>query len=71
MVLEEYGSKTHTDENYWQSTVLSTTIVGDMFWQFDDTLSTGNTSDDGYTIYYGTAEYTALVRALLKTSRVG
>ena len=36
-------------------------IAGDMYWQFGDTLSTGNTSDDGYTIYYGTAEYAELV----------
>lgn len=32
-----------------------------MFWQYGDTLSTGQTSDDGNTIFYGTSDYTVLV----------
>lgn len=34
---------------------------GDSFWQDGDTLSTGQTSNDGYTIYYGTSDWTCLV----------
>jgi len=60
-ILEEYGSKTHVNELPWQAEVMAQNIAGDMYWQFGDTLSTGNTSDDGYTIYYGTAEYAELV----------
>lgn len=61
VIMEEYGSTTHTDEIPWQTEVLDTETAGDMYWQYGDTLSTGETSNDGYTIYYGTAEYTEIV----------
>jgi mannan endo-1,4-beta-mannosidase len=61
-ILEEYGSLTHTDELPWQAEILKTNTAGDMYWQYGDTLSNGETSNDGYTIYYGTAEYAELVR---------
>jgi len=61
VILEEYGSLTHANEAEWQSTVLSTETAGDMFWQFGDQLSSGMTSDDGYTIYHGSDEYESLV----------
>ncbi|KAF7916876.1 hypothetical protein BELL_0168g00240 [Botrytis elliptica] len=61
LVLEEYGSPTHLNELPWQGTVLDTATAGSMYWQYGDTLSTGKTSDDGNTIYYGTSEYTTLV----------
>ncbi|KAH8821831.1 glycoside hydrolase superfamily [Xylogone sp. PMI_703] len=61
IILEEYGSNTHTNEESWQATVLSTQTAGDMFWQYGDTISSGQTANDGYTIYYGTSEYTAVV----------
>lgn len=61
VILEEYGSTTHSDEAAWQTTVLASQVAGDMYWQFGDTLSTGETANDGYTIYYGTSEYTTLV----------
>jgi mannan endo-1,4-beta-mannosidase len=61
VIAEEYGSTTHADEASWQSTVLSTETAGDMFWQFGDTISSGETANDGYTIYYGTSEFTTLV----------
>lgn len=34
---------------------------GDLFWQHGDQLSTGKTSDDTNTIYYGTSDWTGLV----------
>jgi len=61
VVLEEYGSTTHANEAAWQTTVLSSNIAGDQFWQFGDTISSGQTANDGYTIYYGTSEFTTLV----------
>jgi mannan endo-1,4-beta-mannosidase len=61
VILEEYGATVHTDEASWQTEVLNTNTAGDMYWQYGDTISTGQTSNDGNTIYYGTAEYTTLV----------
>jgi mannan endo-1,4-beta-mannosidase len=61
VIMEEYGSLTHADEAAWQAAVLGSQTAGDMVWQFGDTISTGKTPNDGYTIYYGTAEYSTLV----------
>ena len=61
VILEEYGSDTHADEAAWQATVLAGTVAGDLFWQYGDTISSGQTANDGYTIYYGTSEFTTLV----------
>ena len=36
-------------------------MAGDAFWQLGDTLSTGQTHDDGNTIYYGSSDWTCLV----------
>lgn len=36
-------------------------MAGDMFWQYGDNLSSGKTPDDGFTIYYGTSDYSTLV----------
>lgn len=63
-VLEEYGvtSNKSAVEGPWQQTALATNgIAGDMFWQWGDTLSGGQTSDDGNTIYYGSSDFTSLV----------
>jgi mannan endo-1,4-beta-mannosidase len=63
-VLEEYGATSNhvTIEQPWQQTSLATKgMAGDMFWQLGDTLSSGQTSNDGNTIYYGTDEWTQLV----------
>ncbi|KAL9113723.1 MAG: hypothetical protein Q9227_002168 [Pyrenula ochraceoflavens] len=62
-LLEEYG---YNDDpsimGPWQTDALKTTgVAGDMFWQDGDTLSTGQTSQDGNTIYYGTDLWTQLV----------
>jgi mannan endo-1,4-beta-mannosidase len=49
-------------EGEWQQTALNTTGIGaDTFWQFGDTLSSGKSPNDDYTIYYGTDDYTCLV----------
>lgn len=63
-LLEEYGvTYNHTQiEAPWQTQALDTAgVAGDMFWQLGDTLSTGETSDDGNTIYYGSSDWTVLV----------
>ncbi|KAG0648201.1 hypothetical protein D0Z07_5535 [Hyphodiscus hymeniophilus] len=61
VIMEEYGSLTLTDEAPWQAEVLDTETAGDMYWQYGDDLSTGETANDGYAIYYGSATYTTLV----------
>jgi mannan endo-1,4-beta-mannosidase len=63
-ILEEYGVTTNKTavEGPWQATALSTAgIAGDMYWQYGDTLSSGRTSDDGNTIYYGSSDFDTLV----------
>jgi mannan endo-1,4-beta-mannosidase len=69
VIMEEYGSDTHLDELPWQAEVLATNTAGDMFWQYGDTISTGETPNDGYTIYYNTTEYSELVSLLISESR--
>ena len=49
------------DEVPWQDEILDTETAGDLFWQYGDVISTGQTPNDGYAIYYGTADYTILV----------
>ena len=63
-LFEEYGITSNhvATEQPWQQTSLATNgVAGDMFWQDGDTLSTGQTSDDGNTIYYGSSDWTGLV----------
>ncbi|KAI1331345.1 glycoside hydrolase superfamily [Xylariaceae sp. FL0255] len=63
-LLEEYGAPSNhcSIEAPWQETALSTAgIAGDMFWQYGTTLSFGQTSDDGNTIFTGTSDWTCLV----------
>ncbi|KAI1807039.1 carbohydrate-binding module family 1 [Daldinia bambusicola] len=63
-LFEEYGSKTdHCGvEGKWQKTALSTKgLAADLFWQLGTTLSTGQTHNDGFTIYTGSSEWTCLV----------
>ncbi|KAI0473749.1 glycoside hydrolase superfamily [Xylariaceae sp. FL0804] len=63
-LLEEYGSTSDhcSVESEWQATALATTgMAGDLFWQLGTTISTGETSDDGYTIYTNTSDWTCLV----------
>ena len=49
------------DELPWIAEVLATDTAGLMYWQYGDDLSTGLTNNDGYAIYYGSADYTTLV----------
>jgi len=65
IILEEYGSSTKTDLVPWQAAALADQIAGHMYWQYGDTLSTGQTSNDGNTIYYGTSDYTTYVSIIL------
>ncbi|KAF9887693.1 hypothetical protein FE257_009646 [Aspergillus nanangensis] len=63
-VFEEYGMKGDhcTAEIEWQKTSLNTTgMGGDMFWQYGQTLSSGDSPDDQYTIYYGTDDWDCAV----------
>jgi mannan endo-1,4-beta-mannosidase len=63
-MLEEYGiTYSHCEiEAPWQATALEAEgVAADLFWQLGDTLSWGQTSNDGNTIYYGTDEWTCLV----------
>lgn len=61
---EEYGSTTdHCGaEVPWQQVSRTTTgIAADLFWQLGDTLSTGKTHNDGYTIYTNSADWKCMV----------
>lgn len=63
-IAEEYGATANkpTAISPWQATALKTSgVAADMFWQWGDTLSTGQTHNDGYTIYYGSADHKTLV----------
>ena len=63
-LFEEYGFESNKPATLgpWQNTALSTpSIAADAYWQFGDTLSTGKTSDDKYTIYYGSSDYKSLI----------
>ncbi|PMD15614.1 glycoside hydrolase family 5 protein [Hyaloscypha hepaticicola] len=65
-LLEEFGysDECAAVESGWQSTSLSTTgMAGDMFWQYGDTLPSCNcqTSNDGNTVYFNTSDWTCFV----------
>ncbi|KAF3008609.1 hypothetical protein E8E13_007929 [Curvularia kusanoi] len=69
-LLEEYGVDVASDhcpvEGKWQTTSLGLKDAGmgaDLFWQLGETVpSTGQqTHDDGFTIYYGSSDWTCLV----------
>ncbi|KAH7000011.1 fungal cellulose binding domain-containing protein [Ilyonectria destructans] len=61
---EEYGM-TYDQcaiESGWQDTSLAADgMAGDAFWQLGDTISTGQSHNDGNTIYYGSDVWTCLV----------
>jgi mannan endo-1,4-beta-mannosidase len=61
VILEEYGPTNHTEDLTWQQCVINTQTAGDMFWQYGDTISMGQSANDGNTIYYGTTEFNTLI----------
>jgi len=63
-LFEEYGvTSDHCSiEAPWQKTALSQEgVSSDLYWQYGDTLSTGQSPNDGNTFYYGTDEFECLV----------
>jgi mannan endo-1,4-beta-mannosidase len=62
-ILEEYGDNSNlTLLLTWQTAALNTVgIAGDLFWQYGDTLSFGETPQDGNTIYYNSSAYEQVV----------
>ena len=62
-VLEEFGFSNNCEvESAWEATSLgSEGNAMDMFWQYGDTLSYGQTHQDGNSVYYGTELYDCLV----------
>ncbi|KAK3987201.1 mannan endo-1,4-beta-mannosidase A [Cladorrhinum sp. PSN332] len=65
-VLEEYGvTSDHCNvQKSWQQVSRELALNGmasDMFWQWGDQLSTGQTHNDGHTVYYGSSMATCLV----------
>jgi len=63
-IVEEYGHSTKRELGPWQKTVLESNTAGDMYWQYGDTLSYGLTHDDGFAIYFGSADYETYVSPL-------
>lgn len=46
----------------WQKTSVATDgMAADLFWQFGDTISSGKSHDDSFTIYYGDSDWKCLV----------
>ncbi|KAK6531183.1 hypothetical protein TWF281_008008 [Arthrobotrys megalospora] len=62
-VLEEYGLTSNRGSAYpsWFSAITGSETAGDMYWQFGETLSSGQTHNDGFTIYYGSSEFNSLI----------
>ncbi|KLU81389.1 mannan endo-1,4-beta-mannosidase 1 [Magnaporthiopsis poae ATCC 64411] len=63
-LFEEYGSKNDhcKHEKPWQDAAISSEgNAVDLFWQWGDTISTGKTHDDSYTIYYGSSDAKCIV----------
>ncbi|GAB1319549.1 mannan endo-1,4-beta-mannosidase [Madurella fahalii] len=65
-LLEEYGvTSDHCNvQRTWQAAsrdLATNGMAGDMFWQWGDQLSTGQTHNDGHTVYYGSSLATCLV----------
>ncbi|KAJ5116927.1 hypothetical protein N7456_001275 [Penicillium angulare] len=63
-LMEEYGVTTDKCEieGQWQQTGLGAKGIGaDLFWQYGDKLSAGNSPNDNYTVYRGTDDYECVV----------
>jgi len=59
VIMEEFGVTDTQLSTYttWYSNVLSTGLTGDLIWQAGDTLTNGQTPNDGFAIYPGTSVY--------------
>ncbi|KAK3389317.1 glycoside hydrolase superfamily [Podospora didyma] len=71
-VFEEYGSTTDhcSVEKPWQAASRDADgNAGDMFWQWGDKLSSGQSANDGHTIYYGSSDATCLITDHIKAIR--
>ncbi|KAL4764713.1 glycoside hydrolase 5 family protein [Aspergillus foveolatus] len=63
-LFEENGMKDNhcTDELAWQKTALASPgMAADLFWHFGDNLSSGQTHNDRYTVYYGSDDWKCVV----------
>jgi mannan endo-1,4-beta-mannosidase len=64
-IFEEYGLVTAEKCDKmtgWQNQSLqSKGMAADMYWQYGDTISTGQTSDDGNTVFRGTKNWDCLI----------
>ncbi|KAF6813685.1 endo-beta-1,4-mannanase [Colletotrichum plurivorum] len=63
-LFEEYGSLSDhcAIEKAWQQVSRTAQgLGGDLFWQWGDRLSSGQTHDDGFTIYHGSSDHQCLV----------
>jgi len=60
VIVEEFGVLSNMVDVYtaWYDTILSTGLTGDLIWQAGSDLTNGETANDGYAIYPGTAVYT-------------
>ncbi|TFK25725.1 glycoside hydrolase [Coprinopsis marcescibilis] len=62
VILEEYGVTTNKPAVYtqWLKTIEESGLAGDLYWQAGSRLPTGNTHDDGYTVYPDQPAYSLL-----------
>ncbi|KAI1436872.1 glycoside hydrolase superfamily [Xylaria sp. CBS 124048] len=63
-LFEEYGTSSNhcANESPWQQTALASPgVSADLFWQLGVTLSTGQSPNDGNTVYSGTSDWACLV----------
>ncbi|KAH7339006.1 glycoside hydrolase family 5 protein [Rhizoctonia solani] len=61
VILEEFGATRPYDPSNtytaWWDTMMSSGLTGNLIWQTGSTISSGKTSDDGFSVYPGQAEY--------------
>ncbi|THH08393.1 hypothetical protein EW146_g9009 [Bondarzewia mesenterica] len=60
VILEEFGVTSNQSSTYsaWYSAIVSSGLAGDLIWQAGSHLSSGDTPNDGYTIYPDNSVYT-------------
>lgn len=69
-ILSDGTTSNHcTEEKPWQQASRALHMDGmggDAFWQWGDRLSSGQTHNDGHTIYYGSSDATCLITDHIK-----